>query len=186
MPNHGYRTNQPSDSLWAELRESQAQALQLPHTHMVVSIDTVSGDPASLHPREKTVIARRLSDQVLKTKLSNGAKPCTLAPISVALDGDRLIVQIDTGGKVLNTVGSEALSFAIAGSDHVFRNATVKLNGNKIILTSSMVKRPVAARYGWEDNPHCNVYCGEQPLPPFRTDSWPTHPNFNKYDLPAH
>ena len=36
------------------------------------------------------------------------------------------------------------------------------------------VSEPVAARYGWADNPVCNMYSGAGlPLTPFRTDDFP-------------
>ena len=36
------------------------------------------------------------------------------------------------------------------------------------------VTKPVAVRYGWDDNPLCNLYNKEGlPACPFRTDDWP-------------
>jgi sialate O-acetylesterase len=35
------------------------------------------------------------------------------------------------------------------------------------------VPNPVAVRYGWADNPACNLYNKEGlPASPFRTDTW--------------
>lgn len=47
------------------------------------------------------------------------------------------------------------------------------VQNGKIIVFSPEVSIPLAARYGWADNPDCNLY-GENGLPvaPFRTDCW--------------
>lgn len=44
---------------------------------------------------------------------------------------------------------------------------------NEIVVSCSDVKYPAAVRYGWSDNPVCNLY-GSNGLPvsPFRTDNW--------------
>jgi sialate O-acetylesterase len=41
-------------------------------------------------------------------------------------------------------------------------------------VSSPDVANPVAVRYGWGDNPLCNLYNGAGlPTSPFRTDDWP-------------
>ena len=63
--------------------------------------------------------------------------------------------------------------FTIAGPDRVFYPAEAMVQNGKIIVFSPEVSIPLAARYGWADNPDCNLY-GENGLPvaPFRTDCW--------------
>jgi sialate O-acetylesterase len=46
--------------------------------------------------------------------------------------------------------------------------------GDTVLVSSPEVKVPVAVRYGWADNPDCNLYNGaDLPASPFRTDNWP-------------
>jgi len=40
-------------------------------------------------------------------------------------------------------------------------------------VTCAKVKKPVAVRYGWGDNPDCNlINKAGLPTTPFRTDKW--------------
>lgn len=54
-----------------------------------------------------------------------------------------------------------------------FYPAHAIVKGDIITVTSPDVTVPIAVRYGWADNPPCNLY-GENglPLTPFRTDSF--------------
>jgi len=63
--------------------------------------------------------------------------------------------------------------FVIAGSDKVFHPANARITGDEVVVWSEQVPYPVAARYGWDDNPYCNLYNSEGlPASPFRTDDW--------------
>jgi len=46
------------------------------------------------------------------------------------------------------------------------------IEGNTVVIDGR--KDPVAVRYGWSNNPVCNLYNKEGlPASPFRTDIWP-------------
>ena len=65
--------------------------------------------------------------------------------------------------------------FAIAGGDKKFHWAQAKVvKPNEIEVSSKEITDPVAVRYGWADNPVCNVYETRTllPLTPFRSDDW--------------
>ena len=68
--------------------------------------------------------------------------------------------------------------FVICGEDEKFVKAKAKITGNKVIVWSEEIPKPVAVRYGWSDFSTCNLY-NQQGLPviPFRTDDFkpPTH-----------
>ena len=49
------------------------------------------------------------------------------------------------------------------------------IEGKDVLVSSPQVKRPVAVRYGWADNPEVNLYNGAGlPASPFRTDDFPS------------
>lgn len=62
--------------------------------------------------------------------------------------------------------------FAIAGEDKVFKWAKAKIVGDQVVVWNESVKKPVAVRYAWADNPEtANLYNKEGlPAAPFRTD----------------
>ena len=64
--------------------------------------------------------------------------------------------------------------FAIAGADRRWHWADAVIKGNKVIVSSVKVKRPVAVRYAFSANPvRANLYNKEGlPASPFRTDTW--------------
>ena len=64
--------------------------------------------------------------------------------------------------------------FALAGADKKFHWATATVNENGAVeVFCDAVKKPVAVRYGWGDNPHVNlVNKAGLPTAPFRTDKW--------------
>ena len=51
-----------------------------------------------------------------------------------------------------------ALWFELAGSDGVFRPAKAELVGNKAIVSSHVVSRPIGIRYAWHAGCVTNVF----------------------------
>ena len=50
---------QPSESHWANLRDTQSKTLALPHTGQAVIIDI--GEENDIHPRNKQDVGKRLA-----------------------------------------------------------------------------------------------------------------------------
>jgi len=70
--------------------------------------------------------------------------------------------------------GGELKGFAIAGADKQWVSANAEIVGNTVVVSHPNVKKPVAVRYAWADNPDCNLFNGAGfPASPFRTDDWP-------------
>ena len=65
--------------------------------------------------------------------------------------------------------------FVIAGEDKVFHPGKAEIKGDKVVVTSDKVTKPVAVRYGWVNfaKPTLNFF-NEDGLPasPFRTDDF--------------
>ena len=67
--------------------------------------------------------------------------------------------------------GGKLKGFSIAGADKKFVWARAKIDGKDVIVSSDQVAKPVAVRYGWANNPVCNLYNkAGLPASPFRTD----------------
>jgi sialate O-acetylesterase len=160
-------------STWAELRDAQRQALALPHTGMAVAIDI--GDADDIHPRNKQEVGRRLA--LLALNRDYGKPQRASAPVlqSVSPVGDTLVLRFDTSDGLVVRGAGELRGFAVAGARGGFHPAQARIDGRRVLLSSAAVPRPVAARYGWVDNPQEANLIGVDGLPvgPFRTDKAP-------------
>ena len=159
------------NSEWAALREAQTKALKLDQVGMAVTIDIGLAD--DIHPKNKQEVGRRLA--LLALAGSYGKNVSSSAPVfqNYIIKGDKMELdfgQKQDGFKIKDTT---LKGFTIAGPNRVFYSAEAMVQNGKIIVSSPKVSVPLAARYGWADNPDCNLY-GENGLPvaPFRTDCW--------------
>ena len=164
---------EPSESDWAELREAQLMTLALPNTAMAVTIDI--GDANDIHPKNKQDVGRRLALWALGK--TYGKNIVYSGPIykSMNVEGNKIILHFDHIGGGLVADGGEPLKgFAIAAAERKFVWADAKIDGETVVVSSERISEPVAVRYGWADNPICNLYNKEGlPASPFRTDDWP-------------
>ncbi len=157
---------------WAELREAQTMALTLPNTGMAITIDL--GDPNDIHPRNKLEVGERLA--LAAYGIAYNQDMTYSGPIydSMNIEGDQIRIRFKNVGEGLIAKGDDMLTgFTIAGPDKEFRPAQAMIDRNTVVVSSAWVKNPIAVRYGWDDNPDCNLY-NEAGLPasPFRTDDW--------------
>lgn len=164
---------EPAESDWAELREAQTMTLALPKTGMAVIIDI--GEAKDIHPRNKQDVGKRLALNALATDY--GKKVPYSGPLyeKMEVKGAQAVLSFKhvDGGLVAKGEGG-LKGFAIAGEDKQFVWADAKIEGNKVVVSSEKVEKPVAVRYAWANNPVCNLYNGAGlPASPFRTDDWP-------------
>jgi sialate O-acetylesterase len=172
LPGFGPPVKEPGASSWAEIREVQAQTLALAATGMAVAIDV--GD-VSLHPPRKREIGERLA-RIARARVYGDTQVVDRGPsfAGLAIEGGSAIVRFHhVEGGLEAPKGGKPTGFAIAGQDQRFVWAEARIEGDKVIVESAAVPAPVAVRYGWADNPACNLYNGEGlPAAPFRTDEW--------------
>lgn len=162
----------PSESNWAELRESQLQALSAPNTAMAVAIDL--GEWNDIHPLNKKDVGERLA--LCAQNLAYGEKDVVyMGPVyqSAKIEGNKITVTFAHTGSGLISIDEEPLSrFEIAGADRKFVWASAKIVGNTVEVWSDNIPNPEYVRYAWSDNPDgANLYNKEGlPASPFRTD----------------
>lgn len=172
LANWRARRSQPDESDWAELREAQAMTLREPQTGMAVTIDI--GDEQELHPRNKLDVGRRLAAWALAN--TYGEKVIPSGPLfdRYAIEGDKVRISFKYNAGLKTSDGGPVKGFAIASEDRRFVWAYARIDGDTVIVSSPMVSKPVAVRYGWADNPTVNLYnAAGLPASPFRTDAWP-------------
>ncbi len=160
----------PGDSDWAELRESQAAALNLPNTGIAVLIDTEPG--GDLHPRNKKDAGRRLA--LLALTHDYGKQAAALGPVyrSLTIEGDKVRLTFDQAEGLALREGGKG--FAICGEDRKWVWAEARVEGTDVVVRADAVPKPVAVRYAWADNPAASLFNGAGlPAAPFRTDDFP-------------
>lgn len=152
LPGFGDFNYLPTESNWAELRESQRQTLSIPNTAMAVAIDL--GEWNDIHPDRKKPVGKRLA--LAAEKIAYGADIVYTGPVArfSKKEGDKVRVFFTSVGGGLITSDSEDLQeFAIAGADKKFVWAHAKIEGSQILLWNEEVKDPKFVRYAWSDNP---------------------------------
>lgn len=173
LPNYMEKSDKPSDSGWARIREAQFKtALNVPHTALAVTYDV--GEWNDIHPLNKKAVAQRLF--LGARRLVYGEKVTASGPLykEMKVEGDKIILTFTETGRGLTCKGKELKHFAIAGEDRKFVWADAVIRGNKVVVSSELVKNPVAVRYAWSNNPEDANLCNKERLlaSPFRTDNW--------------
>ncbi len=189
------KKNYPGPSIWAELREAQSMTLSLPDTAQAVLIDLGESDDA--HFRDKKDVGERLA--LIALARNYGRKVVYSGPVyeSAKVNGSRVEIKFThvEGGLVSrplpkvypvrtqvgesaplipNSPGSQVEGFAVCGTDQHWQWADARIEGDTLLVWSDKVPAPVAVRYGWAENPTCNLYNGAGlPASPFRTDDFP-------------
>ena len=159
-------------SAWAELREAQTMALQVPNTAMAVAIDV--GEANDIHPRDKQTVGHRLALAALGTVYERQVVHSGPQYVGMRIDGDAVRLLFSHVGSGLVARGGPLRGFALAGPDGEFRWAEARIEDNVVVVRHRAIDDPRAVRYGWANNPPVNLYNREGlPAIPFRTDDLP-------------
>lgn len=175
----------PSESQWAELREAQASALDLPNTAIACAIDI--GEANDIHPKNKEDVGRRLA--LAARSVAYGQDITYSGPVvkDVVFGQEEITVTFEHVGSGLTTGRQNELlgGFAIADESRQFRWASARIESdNSVVVVVPESFDVVSVRYAWGDNPlEANLYNIEGlPALPFRTDDWPGLTHGVKYD----
>ena len=175
---------EPTNSFWAELRESQLQTFKtVPNTGLAVTIDI--GDANDIHPRNKQEVGRRLALWALANVYGRDDLVWS-GPIYQSMhieDGKACLMfdHVDGGLKVRDD--NKLKGFAIAGVDGKYVWAEAKIVGDEVMVWSDAIPEPVSVRYGWADNPDTANLINASGLPasPFQADM-PENPDESPMD----
>ncbi|HEX8889206.1 MAG TPA: sialate O-acetylesterase [Pyrinomonadaceae bacterium] len=174
LANFMTRRDVPTDSEWARLRDSQLYISEhVQHSGLAVTIDI--GDAKDIHPKDKQDVGNRLALEALRVAYDKKIESSGPIYRSMKVEGDTIRISFDhTDGGLMTKDGDKLVGFAIAGEDRHFVWADAVIKGKDVVVSSPEVKKPVAVRYAWADNPASNLYNKEGlPASPFRTDDFP-------------
>ncbi len=169
-PCYYYKTD---NAKLAELWEQQ-QAFEDNDGKSFITVTGDIGDVNDLHPggRSKEYIATRLSNLALKYLYGKKDIKADFPRCEKYVpEGDRLVLTFKYAETLHSSDGEVIRHFEVAGADGKYYPAEAEISGNKIILTSDNVAKPINARYCWSNIAVPNLY-NEANLPPisFRTD----------------
>lgn len=156
------------------LREAQLKAMELvPFSGMAVSLDV--GSAETIHPPDKTTIAKRLLYWALANDYGMEGITCEgPAYRSMEIKENKILLTFDQVPGGLTSFDQELSSFEIAGADRQFYPAKAAIVKEGVLVQSDQVDAPVAVRYAFKDMTEGHLYnTAGLPASPFRTDDWP-------------
>ncbi|MBC8011632.1 MAG: sialate O-acetylesterase [Burkholderiales bacterium] len=177
-----YNDGRPLGTDWAFLREAQTQTLALPQTGQAVIIDGT--EHKTIHPTQKAVVGERLARLALAR--TYGLK-------GVVDSGPRFERAVFTGATArvefapspveagdLEAEGGVLAGFELAGADRIFQPAEARIEGRTVVVTASVVPKPIAVRYAWRNAPAATLRnAAGLPAAPFRSDDFPAQKDAN-------
>lgn len=157
-------------ALW----EAQVASLKIPSTGMAVTTDLVDNID-DIHPRNKLDVGNRLARWAL-VKSYGRSDVVYSGPLfkSMEVDGNSIRIKFAHASGGLKSRDDEPLTeFQIAGADGKFVDATAKVDGAAVIVSSDQVSAPKQVRFGWHKlaNPNL-VNSAGLPASPFQSDDW--------------
>ena len=106
---------------------------------------------------------------------------------SMKIVGNKIVVSFENLGRGLmtNDKYNFVKGFEIAGDDQIFYEATAKIVGKTVVISSEKLSQPIAVRFGWIGDASANNLFNREGFPavPFRTDSWKTVTKDKKYQI---
>ncbi len=156
---------------WCLVRESMLKTLSLPKTGMAIAVDI--GEAKDIHPKNKQEVGRRLALWALGNVYNlKGFATSGPLPTGSSVRKSEMVVTFSHAEGLKARDGS-LTGFMIAGEDKQWKQATAKVEGSSVVVSSPEVSKPVAVRYAWSPYPTCNLVNGDGlPASPFRTDEW--------------
>jgi sialate O-acetylesterase len=166
---------EPGDSDWAELREAQTIAANMPNNGQAITIDLADADnPRDIHPKNKQDVGMRLARVALGKVYQKQLVYEGPTYDSMKVENGKVRIKFKNADGLKTKDGEPVKGFAVAGQDRKWYWAEGKIDGDSVVLTSEKVSEPVAVRYAWAHNPPTNLYnVAGLPAVPFRTDDWP-------------
>lgn len=161
LPMFKYKSD-PDYKHWCKIREAQMKAYRtVKNTGIAVTLDC--GELDNIHPTDKIPVGERLCLQA--EKLFYGLDVEAFGPMyksHIFKDGGIEICFSHAEGGF--DIRGEAKGFEIAGADKEFFDADVKVEGERVFISSDKVSEPRYARYNYFNYAEVTVY-GKSGIP---------------------
>ena len=146
--------NRPS---WPIFRDSQRRLLaSRPGLGMAVTSDL--GDPTDVHYRQKRPVGERLALQALEKHYGHAVKADGPLAKEAALVGQEVSVEFYPQEALCSADGGPVVGFEVQdATDGLFHAVEAEIDGNRVFLNCSAIKRPVAVRYAWQPYTRANL-----------------------------
>lgn len=161
LAGYGPPPKQPTESDWAELRESQRQvASEDPRRGLAVAIDI--GDRYDLHPPNKQELGRRLARAARHVVYGEKLPPSGPVPQSAKREGEAIVVDFGDVSDGLVAYGADGpIGFELCGEPAgSCRYADAEIRGNQVMLRAANAAAATRIRYGWADSPVVTLFDG--------------------------
>ena len=173
LANYKKKSDFEKNDDWAFLRDAQLKANCLPNTAMATIIDI--GDANEIHPINKKTVGDRLYEESALWLYNDSTQYLSPRYISHEIINNKIVLRFKNAYESFMTKDNlPPTGIYIADVNKEFYPAdSIEFDRDKIIVSSNLVSKPIAVRYGWASNPNCNIYNSAiKPLTPFRTDDW--------------
>jgi sialate O-acetylesterase len=163
-----YVYSNPDSTESAYLREAQEQALKLPNTGMVITLDIATVN--NIHPPYKIEVGERLAALALNNNY--GIKMNISGPVykSMVKDGKSIQIHFDKIADGLVAKGGRLTEFEIAGKNGKYVKADARIVDDMVLVSAPSVDDPVAVRYCWHNGSMASLFNSEGlPALQFRT-----------------
>lgn len=141
-------------------------AQHLPHTAMAVSSD--KGHPSNVHPTQKADVGHRLARWALLRDYHHSLTASGPVISHVVRHKHQLMVYYRHAEGLRTADAAPLRGFELSADGDFFYPATAHIEGQKVVLSSPQVDRPLYMRYAWSPFTDANLVNGE--LLPASTD----------------
>lgn len=138
------------DTGWAWLRDQQRQSLNLDNVAMVVTLDI--GEKSDLHPQNKKEVGVRLAKAARHLIYKEDIIYSGPLPNSAKLYGKNVEIEFIYLEEL--DIEQTINNFELAGSEGKYYDAVATRKGNKVLIYSDHIDKPVSVRYCWRDCPN--------------------------------
>jgi len=163
---------------YAFFREAQRKVAEIGNTAMVSTVDV--GEARNLHPHNKKPIGVRLAQTALNRTYGRLDTVCAgplYQHMEVKWRKVTVFFEPGTADGLHTDDGLAPRDFMVAGVDRRWYPASASIEGDKVVLWSDAVRKPVAVRYAFTNSAVTDLRnAAGWPVPLFRTDDWAEPP----------
>ena len=126
-----------------------------------------------IHPANKQEVGRRLALWALAKDY--GKQVAFSGPLYASMEtkGNIVVISFNYAENGLKSAEGGLQNFQVAGEDRKFVQAKAIIEGNRVIVQSPLVIKPVSVRYLWDNASEASLFNMEGlPASSFRTDNW--------------